>query len=332
MTGRTMSESARARTALQWTGTIVLGVYILRRSDLTLVWALLIRALPAFLFIAAGLYAVDRLVAALKWRMLFVAYGSSLRFSSALSIILQSTFLGAAIPGPVGIDVIRARMVSRRGRSFAHSLSSVVVERIMGVVALVLCALLGVGLFAPRSTWILAAPALGLALVGAVVGLALMLIPKTGRSDATKQSTWAARLLGFLGTVHGWLSSYGRLRPLMVAVFLIALGQQYLMTSINWVLASGLGLSVPLTTMLWVWPIVMIAIRLPFSVLGFGVRELVLLELLGRAGVSSEAAVSLGLLSGGYDLLFVALGGALVLVGSNRRLRQVRAPSKTDAL
>ena len=150
----TMSESARARTALQWTGTIVLGVYILRRSELTLVWELLLRVLPAFLFIAAGLYVVDRLVAALKWRMLFVAYGSSLRFSAALSIILQSTFLGAAIPGTVGIDVIRARMVSRRGGSFAHSLSSVVVERIMGVVTLAVCALLGVGLFAPRSTWI----------------------------------------------------------------------------------------------------------------------------------------------------------------------------------
>jgi hypothetical protein len=63
-------------------------------------------------------------------------------------------------------------------------------------------------------------------------------------------------------------------------------------------------------------------------VLGFGVREVLLLELIGRGGVSDAGAVTLGLASGLLDILFILLGGGLLLFFPATQLSRKVAESK----
>jgi uncharacterized membrane protein YbhN (UPF0104 family) len=112
------------------------------------------------------------------------------------------------------------------------------------------------------------------------------------------------------------LGEYLEKKTVLSVVFGASLGLHWLLSVISWFLAVSLAVGIPLLTILWVWPIVLLAVRLPILVLGFGVREVLLLELLGTMGLSAESAVSLGLLSGAFEVLVISLGGLLVLGGT----------------
>jgi len=66
-------------------------------------------------------------------------------------------------------------------------------------------------------------------------------------------------------------------------------------------------------------PLVALAVVLPISIGGFGVRENAMTFLLGEAGVPSEKAVAVALLWGLSTLLTGLVGGVFFLVDRSRR-------------
>jgi uncharacterized protein (TIRG00374 family) len=299
----------------RWLGTLGLGAYILARGELGAAWVIVRETVPGWVALAVLLYVADRCAGSAKWRLLLTAKGSDIRFRTALSIYLQSSFVGSVLPATVGSDLVRARMAQPYVGSFASSLSAVIVERLAGVIALVLAAAIGLALFAPISSWRdVGTPVLWVAAgIVASIGAAL-LISRFRRAPAMAPGDSApGRIRRFVHELEGRLLEYRGHWKALVLVLSIAFGQQYLFTLINWLLAVALGLEVRLLTMLWVWPIVMMAVRLPISVLGFGVREVLLMQLIGRGDVSDAGAVTLGLASGLLDVVFILLGGVLLL-------------------
>jgi uncharacterized protein (TIRG00374 family) len=317
---------------LRWLGTLSLGAFLVARSDLGPASAIIARVEPHWLALAVFLYFGDRCAASAKWMLLLSARGCGIPFWTALSIYLQSSFVGAVLPATVGADLVRARMAQPHAGSFASSLSAVIVERLAGVVALVLAAAIGLVLFAPISSWrVVGAPVAWVAAaVLALTAIALLIArSRRGRAGAVApRDSWAGRLLRFARDLEGRLIEYRGHGKFVAAAFAIALGQQYLFTLITWLVAVALGLEVRLFTMLWVWPIVMMASRLPISVLGFGVREVLLVELIAGAGVSEAGAVALGLASGLLDIFFILLGGVLLLLLPATQLSQNAAKSR----
>lgn len=291
----------------------MLAGILLHRTDLTAVGLTLARAAPLWIVLAVFLYLADRLLAAVKWCVLFKANGRDITLKSAFVVYLQSSFLGAALPATVGIDAIRAGMVREEAGTYVYAVSSVVAERALGLFSLGVCAVSGLFFFGRTSAWLpLGTPILFLVAIACTGGLVILFLPSLNRASSGGDGL-VSQVVSFLDRLTRHLRSYAR-RPVAVGVaFGIALGQQYLFILINWILAISLGLSVPMTEMLWIWPIVMIAVRLPLSILGFGVREAVIYQFFSHGGMSVEQSVTLGVMSGGLVLLFVALGGILVL-------------------
>lgn len=326
---RRLWRRLRGSRTVRVAGTLLLGGYLLAEADLSGVWDTLAAARPAWILLAVGLYAVDRLAAAVKWRVLFEARGRRLPLARSLRVYLESSFLGAALPSTVGVDAVRSGMVRREAGSLGYAAGSVAAERFVGLAALSVCALSGILLFGSRSGWVavgrpvligsglLAAAALG---VVALPDLRHLVSERWGRLH---------RAVGFLEDVRGQVRGYASEPGAVARAFSLSLGQQYLFIGINWVLALSLGLDVPLREMLWIWPLVMVAVRLPVSVLGFGVREAVIFQFFSQGGLSLEQSLSLGLLSGGLDLLFVGIGGVLVLAGGGRAGPGATGPART---
>lgn len=73
-------------------------------------------------------------------------------------------------------------------------------------------------------------------------------------------------------------------------------------------MALAVGIEVPWLALVWVWVLVLLARQLPISFQGIGVREVTLVVLLGRLGVSQAIAFSLGLLGLTHVLLFATVG------------------------
>lgn len=310
------------RRTARWGLTAVAVWIIFARTEVGGVVSTLRAVSPGWLGLAVGLYVVDRLLGTFKWRLLFEAHGERLPMGRAFGIYLESAFWGAALPATIGMDLVRARLASRTAGSFSHALSSVIVERFLGIFGLLLCAILGLWWFAPGSVFGFAVPLV--ISVGAVLGAFLLIVAAVRPPARAAGGGVTARLLRAGTSLLEWLRGFRRYPVRLAGAAGIAFTQQYLLTAITWILALALGLRIELTDMLWVWPVIMIVIRLPVSVMGFGVRELLLLQLL-EGIVSEEAAVALGLLSGGLDLSFIAVGGLLAMWG-----RTEKAVAKPD--
>ncbi len=312
------SRRFRPGVLLRWLGTFGLGAFVLSRADLSGIARVARGAEPGLVFLTLALYVVDRFAAAYRWQILYVAHGHRLGLLRATAVYLQSGFLGAALPATVGGDIIRARLVAPGGEAFRHAISSVILERLLGTIALVVCAAAGMALWSPKASWGAALPALLVAVGVVAVGSLLILAPPVSGSALERTRGLVQRILRFFIDVHERVRGYSKRPGVLAASSAIALVQQYLLITINWILARALDLPVSLTTMFWIWPFVMLAVRLPISFLGFGVREAVLLGFAAGVGLSPEAAVSLGLLSGLLDLLFLLVGGLLLLLVPNR--------------
>lgn len=299
--------------------TVLLGAYIVAVTDIEAVADTLAGVHWGLLAVAVAIYGLDRLLAAWKWRLLFRTHlgaeQDDLTLWRAVEVYLRSSFLGAPLPSSVGMDAVRAGLVRREAESYSYAVGSVAVERILGITALLVCTLIGL-VFLASSDWLPPGARLAPLVLAGILGLAVagLFLPRVlGDGDEQREPPGVvSRGLRFFDDTRGWMRRYSRTPGVLLVAFSVAFLQQYLFIFLNWVGALALGIALPVEEMLWLWPTVMVASRIPVSVLGFGVREGVLVHLLEGGAISADAAVSLGLLSGLLDLLFIGLGGVLV--------------------
>lgn len=164
-------------------------LYIFRGIDLQLIKRSFLR-IPLYTFIAAmGIQLLIQLVQALRWRLLSlggrVAYGEYFVFTcigNAMNLIS---------PGALFSDTLNAYFLGKRNEILSQSITSILVGRLLGVSALI--AFAGV-FFLPNLPYLanLSLPTpnfsrgiwAGLVLLGAALGIAILLKRRLGRSLA----------------------------------------------------------------------------------------------------------------------------------------------------
>ncbi|NNF38717.1 MAG: flippase-like domain-containing protein [Gemmatimonadetes bacterium] len=297
--------------------TLLDGAAVLRRlSDLDLRWVA----------VALGVSVVQVAGSAWRWRYTAGRLGVRLDLGRAIAEYYRATFLNQVLPGGVVGDVSRAW----RNRGAAHddpdlrlaAVHAVVLERasgqlVMTAVAVVSAGILMAGVGAPLAAWVgLAAATLGIAVGG---GLAARRPARGG---------WAGRLVADARLALG-----GAALPVQLASSALVVAT-YLVT---WVAAArGIGSSVPLDDLLLVAGPVLVAMLLPVSIAGWGVREAAAAFLWGSvaatAGATEGVAVSIAY---GALVLAASLPGAVLLLLSppdqGRRARPSRDGSGAPA-
>ncbi|MBT8337543.1 MAG: flippase-like domain-containing protein [Gemmatimonadetes bacterium] len=297
--------------------TLLDGAAVLRRlADLDLRWVAV--ALVVSVVQVAG--------SAWRWRYTAGRLGVRLDLGRAIAEYYRATFLNQVLPGGVVGDVSRAW----RHRGAEHddpalrlaAVHAVVLERasgqlVMTAVAVVSAGILMAGVGAPLAAWVgLAAATLGSAVGG---GLAARRPARGG---------WAGRLVADARLALG-----GAALPVQLASSALVVAT-YLVT---WVAAArGIGSSVPLDDLLLVAGPVLVAMLLPVSIAGWGVREAAAAFLWGSvaatAGATEGVAVSIAY---GALVLAASLPGAALLLLSppdqGRRARPSRDGSGAPA-
>lgn len=262
--------------------------------DLQRALALLYDARPEYLGGALVVCFADRFVAAYRWLVLLRARNPNVRFTTTLRFIFISNLIGMFLPG--GLEVVRIIGLSRAIGDLALSFTSVFVERLIGILTLLLIVLIGLivgppGLPPSLGYWAV----LGLAMLA--VGCGLLMSPRlrsmTGR-------LMAGRLLGPIWTrmvkLYGHLDAYALQPKLLGWSMVLAVAMHAARIVYTTVAAWALGIDVALVTLIVLVPIVFFVAQLPISVGGLGVREMTFVSLLGLVGVGIDAAFTLSLL------------------------------------
>lgn len=264
--------------------------------------------------------------AALRWKLLFVAYGASAPPPLAKLFRLQLVGLFYnMLPGAVGGDVVRG-VVSRAAfgeRGLSAGLAIVLVERLLGLIALVLL-VLGVLSFHDIPRLQVPRPLLMLGLAG---GVSAIVAIAAGR-----------RLAHFL---PGKLAAYASQLPELsrFGAFLLALCvsvcTQALVGLVGHIVIAPLAPTVSVWDSLVLSPLSFATVFVPVTVAGAGTRDAAMAALYGTVGVPRADALlaSLEILLS-YVLVGVSGGivGALApLDASSANSAATTPPAPSDA-
>lgn len=257
---------------------------------------------------AVALFLLCCALSVARWRLFAVGFG----FWHLLELSFIGQFYAVLLPGQLAGELVKAYRLAK-GRADAEQLAaSVAVDRIVGTIALLLVGSTGY-LLSPHH--LPSALGMGFAILTAALfaGLMFLRLPFThqlamkvishfvhGRTEALASSL--RRL------VLAWHDFSNQLTRLVVALVL-GIVFQLLMVAIYALLANNLGITLAATDWMWVATVASLAVLLPVSIGGIGLREGALVGCLAFLGVSSESALALstGILI--LMLLGAAIGG-----------------------
>ncbi len=266
-------------------GLAVVGLLLWRYNPRAIA-NLFARERPVYFCAAFAIYMSGLLIASFRWQLLARLVGIEDRYLRFLRYFLIGAFTNLFVPGLIGGDAARAIYVGRRHHQMAAAVASVAADRGTGIIALFWLA----GIAA-----IPMAPVLPRSLLLTIVAVSAVTIAGFVSAPlANRFLTVSAhgRLKAIGETVAPYL---GRPVSLLPAIGLSLILQTDLAIA-QWMLALGLGLSIPIRVFLLCMPIANAFASIPVTLNGLGLREATYLVMLGMAGVSHSDAVALGLL------------------------------------
>ena len=251
---------------------------------------------------AIGLVLVDRALMAYRWMVLLCALTPGTRppFAAVLRIFFVSTFVGSFLPTLAG-DVYRAYSLSRLRVSGAESAASVLMDRALGVLSMVLVAVVAL-IFAPNIKELPGVlPTVLLAAAGCVVAAAAIYSERVAllATSLGAKVPWRrgrALAIGLVDAVRRYLHHRRELTNVLassVAVQLLRVLQAYC-------LGLALGIGAPVWAYFVFVPLIVFIMQIPITPMGLGTSQLAFELFFRQVGVTSADAVAL-------SILFVAL-------------------------
>lgn len=305
----------RAALFKRWAPWILMAVVIallVNFLDLHATWAAFDDLEPVAIVLTVVLFLLDRFSMAYKWNILLRARGCFLSHWAAFRIYLASGFVGYVIPSSVGSDVFRAARLSLAGRSRSTVSATIVLERVLGLLAiltvscvgLVLVVLQGRGDLLPLLGAVFAALCVGTVLTAMSMSRRLfqMLRRATGRFSGNK-------IVKMLHALHDEYVSLSKgVRPLAV-FFLLSIVNQLIQALMSVPVLVSLGVDVNLLALMAVLPLSKAFIQFMPIPAGIGVAEGAQVVALSLAKVAPADGLAVALVLRAIDLSMLLPAG-----------------------
>jgi hypothetical protein len=275
---------------------IALFAFIAFQVDLGEAMSLILQADIKLLLAAVALVIVLTCFAAYRWYILLIG-PSVVGYWTVLRLTFLSIVAGMMVPGIIGIEAVKIVGLTRSTSDLARSFTSTTVDRILGVLSLVILVLAGLALSPVRLSPNIA-PIVWLCLVATGTSVVAALNPTVRRLiELCVPRRLKPVVVPRLNKCFVAIDEYRRRPGLLLWAGALAIVYQIARTLLMTVLAWALGIDVEFSFMIIVIPIVLFIVLLPISISGHGVREAALVYFLAKAGVPAEAAFSFSVLS-----------------------------------
>ena len=239
---------------------------------------------------------LDRILMSYKWNILLNVKEISLPFSEVVRSYYIGTFWGTFLPVSVGGDAVRAYRISGQTNRTEDIVSSVIMERVLGMVATILMGMLAVGLFVTimgTGNWKVA---------GGLIFLLLAFSGLVVLSFNTRLTQWFNQKFPFhkkgwmrkLAEVYRSYQAYQHHRGVVLRFLLWSLLEQMIPIICSLFMSQALSLNVPFWSFFVFIPAILVLSRMPISLDGFGVSEGLFIYFFSFVGLSGSEAFALG--------------------------------------
>lgn len=298
--------------ALRLLFSIVLLVGFLSRADLSLIVGNMLLVPTYCLLCAFLLYLLAHYVNSLKWNFLLKEYDLLKLFR--LTLVAQ--YYSLLLPGQIAGEAVKAYRLGKGNIDAERVAASVLVDRLTGLIGLLLVG--AVGLFLTE----ISVPQ------PLVVGLGTAIVVGVGLLYSV-QFRWITDLInsllqllensypataGFTGQIRLLLDEWRRYLEhpiILISSVLLGIVFQLLAVLITKLLAIGLNIYLSFADWSWIFSAVSLAVFLPLTIGGVGIREGAFVGLLGWIGVRSEQALALSLSLFGIQVIGAIIGGII---------------------
>jgi uncharacterized membrane protein YbhN (UPF0104 family) len=301
---------------------VALLVLLFTRIDARSLWAGAARASVPWLLVALAIYTLSMIAGSWRWQLLLEAQNVKVKHRSLLGSLLVAAFFNNFLPSNIGGDVIRIRDTAGPARSRTLATTVVLMDRGLGLMALVLIAAFGATMLAGMRghapspiwpSWLWAGLAIGAALTGPALyapdSLGRLLQPLT-----FVHPEWVGRRIVALTSA---LARFRERPGALLSCFGGALVVQGLLVLFYMAVVHALHIPISAWDLAVIVPISFVVQMLPVSVNGFGVREATFSFYFARLGLPIESAVLLSLVATALTMLF-SLSGAAVYITRGR--------------
>ena len=244
-----------------------------------------------YLALVLGLVAIDRCVMIWRWILLLRSTGVKITNAAAAQLFLVSSFVGSFLPAGVGADAARAYGLSRESVSGSEALASVAIDRLLGVMSIIVMAMVGVAAWKPAQD-----PRIIATILVLMVACRAMLSADWWLRTLIPDNLHDHALVRRLIRLGEALSRYRGRRQVLATVMIWSLVVQLLRITQAYYLGVGLGLIVPYSYYLLFMPVGLFMLLLPISISGFGVPQGVIVWLLRPVGVPDVQSFALSTL------------------------------------
>ena len=268
-----------------------------------------LKNLPLDLVIVACLmYLAAQILSSLRWRVLCGLFSFRGKWRTFLGFYFVGMFFNLFLPTGLGGDFFKIHFLSRKNGRRLSAAFTVLGDRLFGLISMLL--------IGAASVWfwpgLLPSPLSDILFMGGLAVLAgLLFMPLIAR---IRIPLWPA-LSPYLRDLFAiWRRPKEMFIILGLSFILQALGMGAVA-----VLGSGLEIEVPVPFYFVAVPIVSLAVLIPISLNGIGIREGAFVYLLGLKGIPAAPALCLGLLFFAVQAAVSLLGGAAYAAGFHRR-------------
>lgn len=294
---------------------VALLYFVLRSIDLAALWERVRGMDLGWIVLALSSFVFMQVVSVWRWRRLLRAQHIDVTTRTLTESVWVSLFFNNFLPSNIGGDVVRIADTAAAAGSKTLATTVVLVDRVLGLIALVLIAAFGafaaslVGIHVPGARWLWIIAAAGLMLALPVVTIPKLTAYLLGPLRLLKRPWIDERVQRLEDAIVRFRAAPSA----VIGAFAGALVVQ--LTIVAFYLLTAKGLSVPLPILLGAVLIpVSLAVQMaPLSINGFGVREAVFAFFFRRFGLPIDAAVALSLVSTGLVMGLSLVGGFMFL-------------------
>lgn len=292
---------------------IALIAYLLSQTEYTAIFFSLISADPIYLFLALLTLFLGKLISGYRWQILLLAQNINIPLKTLIASLFVGQFFNSFLPTTIGGDAIRAYDTAVESKETAKSVTTVFMDRFIGVLALVALAVLAVPIAVMLgedvSYYVIPVLIVGLiCLVGLVVVLNNSLVKFFAdilqRVRLTRIADQAIKVYRSIQEMKGDTK-------VLWSAFGISLLLQINVVIFHYLISLSLNLDISIIYYFIIVPIALTVLIVPFSINGIGLREGIFVFLLAGIGVTASDAIAFSLLSFILVLTQAVIGGLI---------------------
>lgn len=256
---------------------------------------------------------LEQLVITYKWIVLLKVKNFSISIWRLLNINLIAGFWGLFLPSSLSIDILRGYYLTRDDSGKALSVSSIIVDRVMGILSLLFIALMGIMISGSLLSGINIEIYI-LLFTCLIVALGFVFFYEKTYFFITKYlSKKRNNIFEKISKLYSIVYEFKKYPKTLVHSFLLSILVQILRIIAIYYISEAFSLNIDIIYFFILVPITMITVMIPISVGGIGVREGSFIAFFSLVGLSFNDAVLISLTITLKVILFSLVGGVLYL-------------------